>query len=112
MRLLDRAGFVVVQPEDLTALLSVQRLIRVYTHRGIAGSMTRPPLSAIVERYPADWLWLSRAAVVRRSAILRVDYRGRASRHRQYLARVAGLAEPVEIACRAWPAVREILTRH
>jgi len=109
LRLVDRAGWVIVPPADLTAVTSADRLIEVWTHRGRAGLMTRPSLSRLVERYPLDWLWLSRAAVVRRGAILRVDYRGRASRHRTYLARVAGMADPVPIAVRAWPAVREAL---
>lgn len=109
VRLIDPSGWTLVAPAELTAATSADRLIEVWTHRGRAGVMTRPSLSRLVDRYPLDWLWLSRSAVVRRGAILRVDYRGRASRHRTYLARVVGMAEPVPISVRAWPAVREAL---
>lgn len=109
LRLLDRDGFVVVPAADLTLLHSVDRLIHIYTRGGLAGCVTRPPLHTLVERVPADWIWISRAAVVRRSAILRVDWCRRAGHTHRRTMRVAGVHAPVQIAIRQWAAVRQAL---
>lgn len=110
LRLFGAGGFAVIHPEQITMLQARDKVVEVYTHRGYAGATTTTSVLRLVERFPQfDWVLLSRAAAVKRSAILRVDY-GRASDGaRTHAARVAGVRDPVAISRRHWPVVRKAL---
>lgn len=110
IRLLERGGWVIVKPAEVTMLRAADKVCEVYTHRGYVGALTTVSVRRLADLYPGDWVALSRAAIVRRSAILRIDHqRGNNGRKVARAARVAGAPEPVAISRRHWKSVRQAL---
>ena len=68
-----RDWFEVVHPGQITMLHARDKVVEVYTHDGYRGARAGATVVGWVTQYPqCDWVLLSRAVAVKRSAILRV----------------------------------------
>jgi hypothetical protein len=100
----------VVHPGQITMLHARDKVVEVYTHDGYRGARAGATVVGLVTQYlQCDWVLLSRAVAVKRSAILRVEHRFSPGGYRTHAARVAGVADPVPISRRHWSAVRRQL---